>query len=262
MHRTEMPGGHVPSSERVSAADLHGQLRDLIAGGELRPGGRLPPERSLAERLKVNRATLRKALARLEAEGAITRHVGRGTFVGKAPLAPDAIAGTASPMELMDARLTLEPVMAKEAALRARKEDLKALQLCMVRFDQADQYAEFEEWDVAFHRAIAEATQNPILVMVMEVMRRTRSTEEWDRLKRASFTPALRDQYRDEHRLILRALEMRDQAGAAAAMFKHMQTVRMAISGTGSWVQSLTESHPGQLPAAQVSGQSPAWPAP
>src|SRR3546814_11181769 len=46
---------------------------------------RLPPERGLAERLRVNRGTLRKALARLEYEGAITRHVGRGTFIGHPP---------------------------------------------------------------------------------------------------------------------------------------------------------------------------------
>lgn len=216
------------TSDRVLA-----DLRALIASGELRSGSRLPPERQLAERLRVNRGTVRKALARLELEGAVSRHVGRGTFVGAPPAAAAAIAGSASPMELMDARLSLEPVIAREAALRARKDDLARLRLCVRRFGEEEEFAGFEEWDVAFHRAVAEATQNPIFLTVMEVLRGMRSTEEWERLKRASFGAPLRRRYRAEHQAILAALEMRDPAAAAAAMVRHMQTVRMAVSG--SW---------------------------
>lgn len=220
-----------------AAEDVLAKLRNLLGSETFPPGKRLPTERALSYELGVNRATLRKALAQLEAEGAITRHVGRGTFAGVPPEAPETMASKASPIELMDARLALEPVVAREAALRARKEDLDRLRVCLVRSEAADEYASFEQWDVAFHRALAEATQNPIFSMVMEVMRQMRSSPEWDRLKRASFDPTLRDLYRAEHRAILDALEARDHGAAASAMFQHMQTVRDAIAG-GVWANA------------------------
>lgn len=217
---------------RGAAENVLARLRELIVSESYGPGRRLPTERVLAEELGVNRATLRKALAWLEAEGAISRRVGRGTFVGIPPEAPETIASKASPSELMDARLALEPVVAREAALRARRDDLETLRLCVVRSEAADDYGGFEEWDVAFHRALAEATQNPIFRMVMEVMRQMRSSAEWDRLKRGSFNAELLELYRAEHRAILHAIEARDPGAAATAMFRHVQTVSNAITGS------------------------------
>ena len=220
--------------EDVTSERALEELRRLI-GGEFSPGGRLPAERDLARRLRINRGTLRKALARLEHEGQITRHVGRGTFVSQSSTAPVEIAGAASPVELMDARITLEPAIAGEAALRARPDHLNRLEQYVVRGDEAEDYQSFEEWDVAFHRTIAEATQNPIFIMVMEVMRQMRGQEQWERLKRSSFSPGSCERYRAEHRAILQALERRDQRGAAAAMFGHMRSVRSIIFNGGVW---------------------------
>lgn len=219
-------------ANKNATEDVLAELRNLLRSEAFPPGKRLPTERALSEMLGVNRATLRKALAHLEAEKVITRHVGRGTFVGVPPETPETMASKASPIELMDARLALEPVVAREAALRARKENLEQLRVCLTRSEAADEYASFEEWDVAFHRALAEATQNPIFVMVMEVMRQMRGSAEWERLKRASFNPELRNRYKDEHRAIFQAVEARDHDAAAVAMFQHMQTVRDAIAGS------------------------------
>lgn len=213
----------------ASSTDALAELRRILAAQDLGPGARLPTERALSARLGVNRATLRKALTHLEIEGAILRHVGRGTFV--APPRPDRIAASASPVELMEARLALEPVVAREAALRARSDDLRHLEKCLDACDAAEDFVAFEQGDIAFHRRLAEATQNPIFAMVMEVLRSMRSTSEWDRLKRASFNPGLRDRYRREHRAILNALDLRNRDAAAAAMFQHLQTVQAALSG-------------------------------
>jgi DNA-binding FadR family transcriptional regulator len=57
------------------------KLRQLIANGGLGSGGRIPPERTLANEMGVGRRSLRRALEILEQEGQITRHQGRGTFV-------------------------------------------------------------------------------------------------------------------------------------------------------------------------------------
>src|SRR5207253_2912140 len=66
------------------------RIRDYIvnaaAEGKLAPGAKLPTERELAKRFAVPRNAVRRTLAQLEAEGSITRHVGRGTFLaGTAP---------------------------------------------------------------------------------------------------------------------------------------------------------------------------------
>ena len=63
------------------------QLRALLAQKELPPSTRLPPERELSELLGVSRGELRKALAVLEKQGELWRHVGKGTFIGARPVA-------------------------------------------------------------------------------------------------------------------------------------------------------------------------------
>jgi GntR family transcriptional regulator len=62
----------------VQAASL---IKEQIAAGELRPGSRLSPERELCERLGISRVTLRKALATLVDEGALSASHGRGWYV-------------------------------------------------------------------------------------------------------------------------------------------------------------------------------------
>ena len=61
------------------------QLRAFLAQAPLSVDSRLPPERELCQQLGVSRGELRKALATLEAEGQLWRHVGKGTFIGARP---------------------------------------------------------------------------------------------------------------------------------------------------------------------------------
>lgn len=81
------------SVDRDSATPAYGQIEErigeLIAGGQLLPGDRLPPERDLAEWVGVSRMTARDALRSLADRGLLQRDVGRGTFVARAKLAHD-----------------------------------------------------------------------------------------------------------------------------------------------------------------------------
>ena len=56
------------------------KLRKLIAQGTLRPGDCIPSTRLLAAKLGVNRLTIETAFSKLEADGLISSHVGKGTF--------------------------------------------------------------------------------------------------------------------------------------------------------------------------------------
>ena len=97
-------------------------LRQMINSGRMARGSRLPPERELALRCGVGRSALRKALARLEAEGVVWRHVGRGTFLGGPPdptTSQFSSLSSAGPKDVMEARLMFEPVIAAAAARSA-----------------------------------------------------------------------------------------------------------------------------------------------
>ncbi len=210
-------------------------LRRMISDGTFPSGRRLPPERELAERLRVNRAHLRKALNVLAEEGTISRHVGRGTFVGRAAFGQDVPPGVESvtPMELIEARLGLEPVIAGEAALRARQQDLRRLRDYVKRGDAASSYELFEEMDSALHRTIAEATQNNVYVMVTDHFGSIRSVPEWDRLKRLSLSDEQRDLYRRQHNAIVEAIAARDPKQAVRTMREHLNSVREALTAVG-----------------------------
>src|SRR6476619_4465643 len=113
------------------------RIRDFIvnsaAEGKLAPGSKLPTERELAKRFSVPRNAVRRTLAQLEAEGSITRHVGRGTFLaGRAPVPgrPDGVAHT-SPAELMEARLRIEPALAELVATNATPADFERMETCL-----------------------------------------------------------------------------------------------------------------------------------
>src|SRR6185437_11391235 len=73
------------SSETPIYRQLGQYVQRLIGNGELHAGDRLPPTRELAGQLGLNRTTVSAAYAWLENEGLIRGHVGRGSFVAKAP---------------------------------------------------------------------------------------------------------------------------------------------------------------------------------
>lgn len=71
-------------------------LRQAIESGSLKPNDRLPPDRELSKILGVDRSTIARAYDLLSSEGLINSHVGRGTFVGAAALAPSSLSSVDS----------------------------------------------------------------------------------------------------------------------------------------------------------------------
>jgi DNA-binding FadR family transcriptional regulator len=213
----------------ISGRDAVQQIKDLFDIDRLQPQDRLPPERILAERLNLSRSAVRKALAVLEEEGRIWRHVGRGTFVGPRPndeqAVLTAVTAETNPAEIMEARLVLEPKLAALAALKATIKDLDQMDTYLKRSVEAVNIADFEHWDSQLHSAVAKASDNSLLYSLFQMVNNTRQDALWGRLKEASLTPERRTRYCRQHEEIVTALKNRDATGAEEAMRTHIETV-------------------------------------
>ncbi len=149
------PYASAPQGRRARARRLVDQLRAVlerhIDEGRLRPGERLATERELAQQFGASRNAVRAVLADLDKVGKITRHVGRGTFV-RHPAAPTRAEAPpladASPAELLEFRLALEPGLADAIVLHANDGDLRELMRCVDEGDAARHWEEFEHWDL------------------------------------------------------------------------------------------------------------------
>lgn len=211
-------------------------LRRQIADGVWPPGEKLPTERELVARFGIARNTLRKCLRELEAEGRITRHVGRGTFVADpagAARGEDALTRKihrASPAEVMDLRLMLEPQSAELAAVRATGDDFVAMEECLVGCEHASGVAEFEEWDGRLHQRLVAAARNQLLADIYEAVGGVRRTAEWGKLKERSLTAERRSTYQEQHRRIVAALRARDPDLARDQVRDHLLAVRASLS--------------------------------
>jgi DNA-binding FadR family transcriptional regulator len=206
------------------------KLRDLLRSDRFAARKRLPPERTLADELGVSRSGLRKALAVLEQEEKIWRHVGRGTFIGAFPVAdPEDLSGVSAatnPAEIMEARLILEPKLASLAALRATKNDLAEMDGYLKKSKEAGDTVSFEKWDELLHRSIAKASDNSLLISLFAVIQTMRQSNIWGRLKVASVTNERRKTYCAQHRGIVEALKDRHAGMAERLMREHLEAVR------------------------------------
>jgi DNA-binding FadR family transcriptional regulator len=209
------------------------QLQAWLAQHDLPADSRLPPERELCELLGVSRGDLRKALALLEKEGKIWRHVGKGTFVGSGPVEETVqiaeISSRTNPADLMRARLIVEPEIAREAALHATHDDIVALRQSLRQTRAAATWRQYENIDNLFHRQIALASQNTVLLGVFDVLNAIRRAVVWGRLRIEPARPPQDHHSFAEHDRIVEAIANRDLGGAAAAMRAHLKSVEQRL---------------------------------
>ena len=216
---------------RGSARLIREYILSAAAEGTLAAGAKLPTERELVRRFGVARNAVRKTLAQLEAEGAITRHVGRGTFLaGAAParsaqFPADSVTHT-SPAELMEARLRIEPALAELIVTNATAADFERMETCIEKAERASSLDEFEMWDAALHQALATATHNRFVTRVLDMVAAVREQSEWGKLKDRIVTPERRLKYQEEHRAIVSALKARDAERARDSILAHLQHAR------------------------------------
>lgn len=202
------------------------QLIAFMAQNDFGDQGRLPAERELVDLLGVTRRALRKALALAESEGRIWRHVGKGTFLGQRPAEPDLDSlRLVSPRDVLHARLTIEPTLAREAALNASAADLAELRNCLQSCRAATSWRKYENWDNLLHSAVAGATQNRVLVRLFNELNTIRRTVVWTRVRSETDAPPVDHHSFAEHDAIVAAIGRRDPLGAETMMRQHLEHV-------------------------------------
>lgn len=225
-----------PRNGQSDGQEALAQLQAFLAAKEYPLNTRLPPERSLCAELGVNRTALRKALAVLEAEGQIWRHVGRGTFIGTRPLDNindvGFISRRTNPAEVMEARLLIEPELARLAALSATSADIAEMEHCIRKSKAASEWRIYEAWDNKLHRAIAQATRNNLLLALFDTLNMVRRATVWGRLRTAKPTPDPGHHSFAEHDALVAAIANRDMDLAAACMRRHLEMVRRKLLGS------------------------------
>jgi len=195
---------------------------------------RLLPEPQLSELLDIPRGRLRTHLKRLEKDGLIWRHVGKGTFVGPrtAQLPDSAPVASVSPSHVMEGRLMIEPLLAGKAAVHARQTDVDAMRRCLEEMGSATSYVAWKSGDDRLHRTIAEAAQNPLLLMLHDGVHGYARKLISERMEQALGKDAAPVQNsNDEHAAIVDAIKKHDPECAESAMRRHLTSIRALLFG-------------------------------
>lgn len=212
------------------------RLRSYIADGGFTQGVRLPPERHLTDELGMSRSTLRKALGALERDGVIWRHVGKGTFVADgSPQAPSGamveLGRQLTPFRMMRARMAIEPAIAREAAVNASGDTQMRMQRALERSKAAATWREYEIQDDIFHRTVAEASDNLLLLSLFDQLNGVRRAVAWGNVQRRSAHPSPDHSSFAEHDAIAAAIANRDPVAAYESMRAHLRSVSQRLFG-------------------------------
>lgn len=211
--------------ERVVSA-----IRAEIDSGRLAAESRLPTEQQLAEQLNVSRSVVREAVAQLKADGVLIARRGLGSYISQTPSGtvfrfPGSQGRKPDLVQMFEMRLWIETQAAAIAARRRDADDLEHMAAALGTMeDPRSDFATASAADVAFHRAIAEASKNDYFVAFHDFLggqlaaaRRT----AWEN----SATPAVggsADALR-EHRALYQAIADGDRQAAAGCAEAHLR---------------------------------------
>ncbi|NDP19668.1 MAG: FadR family transcriptional regulator [Paludibacter sp.] len=203
------------------------KVKELINSGVLKPGDRLPAERKLALDLGFGRTQVREALHKLEFYGIIKTLPQSGSVINGLDI--NTLDGLISDVlnlqnydffSLVETRLVLEVNAIRLCAERRTEEDLEKLEKVHESYVKHYDTPDRIRLDFAFHRAIAEASHNPVFkAMLLIVIPDIMTIYQRDRIC------APNEVVVDEHKLMLDAIKNRDGEMAAQIMAQHLKGV-------------------------------------
>ncbi|UCD80304.1 MAG: FadR family transcriptional regulator [Desulfobacterales bacterium] len=221
-----------PIKQEKISAKIAGQIKSLIAKGELKPGDVLPPERELVKVFKVSRASLREALKSLTGMGFLEiththRTIVKSLAAGRItePLDHLIREDIHTVFELIEVRKAIETWNAYYAAVRADDEDVARLESSIGSMRQKiDQHSSAVEDDANFHIAVSQAAHNKIQTHLMFSI--------YDLLKEsiANYFDNFKLNYiLDQHYRVVEAIKKNDPVLASRRMREHLDYVESVV---------------------------------
>jgi len=222
-----------PELKQSLSDRLAGRIRGMIQRGHFRVGDRLPSIMEMAKRFGVGHPTVREALKKLETIGVVEIRHGSGVYVSRSEevlvLASPDYPGTVTKKLLLDlirARMALEARSVADAVQKATAAHLKEMRRLLTTAGQNLTNDDvLNTVNMSFHRQIALASGNAVLVQLLDVLRELFSDEQ--RLILSIFGSRERDH--EGHLAILEALERRDAKLGVKRMHAHLKGVEDAI---------------------------------
>ncbi|WP_166267683.1 FCD domain-containing protein [Marinobacter caseinilyticus] len=219
----------------ISRAVAH-RLEQLILDGTLAPEQMIPSERQLAARLGVSRAVIREALRELQGRGIIETRHGKGSFVSHmlpepetdGPLMQLFIGHSRTLYDLFEVREELEGKAAYLAAERATEKDQYLITKAFNEMEMADPLTN-AELDHAFHRAIVNASHNPVLIHVLNSLKDLMLHSVQASVANLSHREAFKRQIDKHHRQIYHSVISRQAKWAKKAAMAHVVHVSNSL---------------------------------
>ncbi|WP_054706310.1 FadR/GntR family transcriptional regulator [Bacillus sp. JCM 19041] len=217
---------------------IRDQLEELIRNGDIQPGEKLDSVEKLSASFEVSRSAVREALSALRAVGLVTIRQGEGTFVNKYdfssmvdPVGIHRILSNKEKQELFQVRKIIEVGAASLAAVNRTDYHLRSMKSALDQMAIAEAGKDLgEKADVRFHLALAEATENQVLIEMMQKLSDTLALTMYESRKISLYAEKQTlTRLHQEHEQIYKAIEMQDPSAANGAMMDHLVNVEQAL---------------------------------
>ena len=206
------------------------QIRESIVSGRMKPGDRLPPERELTERFEASRISVREALKGLEALGLLRIKSGSGAYVAEVSVKPLSRSLSsilriqqASISDVTEARIILEPSIARLACERITPEEIQSLEENVKeaeRIVKSNSPAYLQ--NIEFHAMIARSIHNPVITSTMtpvfDVLKEMNLEMRGDQSRRVKIS----GQALVSHKEIMEAFRQKNPQKVYELMLKHI----------------------------------------
>jgi GntR family transcriptional repressor for pyruvate dehydrogenase complex len=218
--------------------ELQETIYEMIRNGQLKPGEKLDSVQQLAENFQVGRSAVREALTSLRAMGLVEMRQGEGTFIKEFetdqvafPLSTAILMNQEDIANLLEVRKIIELGTTAAAAKRRTRQHLMAMEKALEEMKSSNGNEELGEGaDLQFHLAIAEASQNSLLLNLMnhvsgmteKAMKETRRV--WLFSKQTTI-----EKLAEEHFAIYKAVKEQDEEQARYFMKIHLENVEAVI---------------------------------